>query len=593
MTTYTTHTSRPRAVRLWRARSLRAAMLATVMGATAGTSVAQQCTIERLNLNPQGGVAYASSGTADMTPDGRFVALGSDAYSLVAGDTNGFQDAFVRDRQLGVTELVSLSSTGAQLSGSSNPVRISADGRYVLFMSWADDVHPDDPDTLLDFFVRDRTLGTTELISRRPAGSPIGCEFEADMSSDGRFVVFYSADKLIVPGDTDDSLDVFLHDRNSTTTILVSVDGQGIKPGIPGAGFPSVSDDGKRVTFLAPAPNWIPGNSLTEQIWLKDLNDDSVQLITVRPDGQPSFLPSLTSSISGNGRFVAFMNRGDDLTPDEIYNGWIEDIYVRDVEAGATELITKSWTGGPANHYSTYPSITADGRFVAFVSYASNLVALDGNGSGIPDVFVHDRQTSVTTLASVGHQGQFSSQGAYGARVSDDGRVVTFTSLDPGLLPGSGVYNYDAYLRECQPDVTAVYCVAQTNSLGCIPLVTSQGTASVTQGGGFDVSCERLVSGSLGIFYYGTSGTASGTLLGFSQCVKPPTIRTPVAQTGGSFPPSDCTGSLTIDFNAWIAAGSDPSLVAGTLVYGQFWSRDPTATSTIHLSPAVAFAIGP
>ncbi len=555
-------------------------------------ALAQQCTTTRASVSTQGQAGTNSSWPSRFSYDGRYLSFYSDASNLVPGDTNQKSDAFLRDRLLGTTERVSLTHLGGQITGGSYGRSVSDDGRFVQFLSHGDDVHPDDPDILLDVYLRDRQAGTTELISERLPGtvSTQGCG-TTHMSADGRFVAFSCGDDNVVPGDTNGGWDVFLKDRQSGLMELVSIDGSGVQGGWPGSDWPEVSDDGRYVVFRSFADNWMPGISTNNpQIWLRDRIANTLTLVSRRPDGQPATYPCGQSSISGDGRHVAFDNAGDDLVAGEPPNGFIADVYVRDMVLGVTEFITYNKTGGAATAGGERPMLSRNGNHVAFESWALDLVAIDGN-RGIRDIFVRGRSTKVTTLVSVGDKGQAATQSSLSRVVSGDGQCVAWTCLD-NMLVSEGGFEYHAYVRDCQPDTTTVYCASVPNSKGCMPLVLVSGTPSASQPSGYTITCKRLVSKAVGILYYGTNGTWAVPFQTGYQCVKPTTVRTPAASTGGAAPP-DCTGQLAFDFNAWIAAGNDPSLQAGTSVYGQFWSRDTGANPPTHLSPAVAFVLQP
>jgi hypothetical protein len=177
--------------------------------------------------------------------------------------------------------------------------------------------------------------------------------------------------------------------------------------------------------------------------------------------------------------------------------------------------------------------------------------------------------------------------------ISDDGRVIGFVSQATNLVPGTLPGNH-AFVRIQDPTPGLIYCAASPNVPGCKPLLSVQGTpsAGATSGHGIDVA--GTLNAQLGLFVYSTAGAAIQPFGPPWLCVGPPIRRIAAQQTGGAPPPTlDCSGALTLDFNAWIATGADPALVPGTGVWLQGWTRDPTSTFGALLSEALAFQVGP
>ena len=342
--------------------------------------------------------------------------------------------------------------------------------------------------------------------------------------------------------------------------------------------------------MMSESPNWLPNLLFpaSAQVFRRDRALATLELVSVRPDGFPGQYPSLMTSISGDGRLVAFESRGDEHVPGEPTNAHIEDVYVRDMDTGVTEFVTWSKDGGATFAGGQSGQLSKDGRYVAFESGSNDVVVQDFN-FWMNDVFVRDRQLGVTTLVSRSLQGLGISSGASVPRISGDGRVSGFSvdgATTSGMVPG-------VFVHECADGLTAVWCAWLQNSLGCRPVVALDGTPSVSATGGFEVTCTGLVSGTVGLFYYGTAGTQGASFQTGFQCVKPPLARAAAQATGGTWPPVSCTGSLAFDLDDWVAKAKDARLVPGTTVYGQFWSRDPGAAPPTHLSSAVAFVLQP
>jgi Tol biopolymer transport system component len=402
----------------------------SVAGILALASSAQAVTIERVSLSSAGEQANGHSGWAPaISDDGRFVAFCSFATNLVPGDTNGKQDVFVRDRKTGKTERVSISSAGGEGNGPSfyHP-RISADGRYVAFHSDASNLVPGDTNGKGDLFVRDRRTGTTERASLDPAGKqfPGGALF-TDMTPDGRFISFGA------------NRGIYLRDRRrGVTEQPVSA---------PGAAYDSAGDgrlsrDGRFVAFQQ--AHHIPPRytSVTLTIWVLDRRTGKQERGSEDTAEPGTFIGVYVQGTSADGRFVAFTRaRGHPL---------LGDLYLWDREKGKTEMISIGLDGrGTTRHYPVLGGISADGRFVVFGSWSSNLVPGDTNGTC--DVFVRDRLLGKTTRVSVSATGEQADGFCGWEGMTPDARFVGFSSDATNLVPGDTNGKRDIFLVDPGP----------------------------------------------------------------------------------------------------------------------------------------------
>jgi Tol biopolymer transport system component len=495
-----------------------------------------------------------ASDSAVMTPDGRYVAFVSAASNLVAGDTNGIPDVFVRDLVTGTT---SLASVGAQLLwGRSAAPQITPDGRYVAFFSTATNLVAGVPDSGGDIYVRDLTGNTTIWASSyarsalqlfqnaaqavsfghclsadgrfvayevSPSSSPINgiilrysletgltdiictnaailpgqpediqtlamtpdgrfiaftanpnsspglsaCIYVWDALSnltslvsgdltgavpaddmsiwpaitpDGRFVAFQSTATDLVTNSLAGDFHVYVRDLQAGITQLVDADPKGVGSGVTAITAPHITDDGRYVTFEAVDGSLVPGDANQfYDVFMRDLLVGATELISkhdpallcLTPDGASTLSPL---SVSGDGSRVAFVSAADDLVLNDT-NG-LSDVFVRDLPAGDTVLVsaeTSDTTSG--NSLSEEPTISADGRFVAFSSYASDLVSGDTNDAS--DVFVRDLLTGTTALVSVNLNGSSGNGASYSPIITSDGRAVLFHSQANDLAAGS------------------------------------------------------------------------------------------------------------------------------------------------------------
>ena len=366
---------------------------------------------ERVSVATSAAAPNGESFGAALSGDGRVVAFDSSASNVVSGDTNGVDDLFVRNRARRTTERVSVGAAGEPngpvLGGHHD---VSANGRVVVFASDASNVVEGDANGSADIFARDLASGTTQLISVGTAGIVADAlNLSPRVSGDGRFVVFQSLGRSellepqppgssLVPGDTNGFFDVFVRDRVAGTTERVSVSSSGAQ-GDAGSFAATISDDGRVVAWESPASNLVAGdtNGLRD-VFVRDRQTGTTERVTVGIGGAESNGATVfTPDLSADGRFVAFESSASDLVAGDT-NG-VEDVFVRDRRTGTTERVSVGTNRAQANAMSrSVPSISADGRLVAFMSEASNLVPGDGNGA--LDAFFYDRLRSARSSSA-------------------------------------------------------------------------------------------------------------------------------------------------------------------------------------------------
>jgi Tol biopolymer transport system component len=388
-----------------------------------------------------------------ISADGRFVAFASIASNLVAGDLNGTIDVFVRDRRLQVTRRVSVGPGGQQANDNSLLPAISADGRFVVFVSSASNLVAGDTNQLLDVFVRDRVAQVTTRVSVGPGGlQGNGDSFSHSpvISAHGRFVAFASFASNLVAGDTNDTEDVFVRDRKLQVTRRESVGPGGLQANSVSLG-PAISADGRFVAFWSYANNLVGGDSNGRyDVFVRDRRVQVTRRVSVGPGGRQGNYDSSEPTISADGRFVAFESGASNLVAGDTNHRL--DVFVRDRKLQVTRRVSVGSGGQQANTASYFPAISADGRFVVFTSYASNLVVGDTNGTG--DVFVRDRMARVTRRVSVGPGGQQANSRSFLAAISADGRFVAFASSASNLVAGDTNGKVDVFVRDRVAQVT-------------------------------------------------------------------------------------------------------------------------------------------
>ncbi len=358
----------------------------------------------------------------------------------------------------GSLERVSTGSTVIDADGASRGSVMSADGRYVVFHSEATTLDARDPDVTADVYVRDRLTGTTILLSINNDGDKGNFDsFWPAISGNGRFVVFSSFASNLVPGDTNNTSDVFLVDRDADSNGVFDEAGGVLLQRVSRAGDGSqanafsaeatISADGRYVAFASDADNLAPDDTnLVSDIFLYEVATGAVERASVGGNGAQANDMSYEPFLSSDGRYATFLSSADNIASGD-NNGvyWRgADIFVRDRIARSTVLISISTSGAGGNGRSEQAAMSSDGRYVVFVSGSDNLVPNDINGAA--DIFLHDRDIdgngvfdeagrSSTERISIGlDDSEWPS-------ISDDGRYVAFQSRATASRDSSPVWN--------------------------------------------------------------------------------------------------------------------------------------------------------
>ena len=338
-------------------------------------------------------------------------------------------------------------------NGESQAARISGDGRWITFASTATNLDPADGDATRDVFVRDMQGAATTLVSRAAgvAGVPGNDASDTpDISADGRYVTFASTSSNLHPADVDAVDDVYLRDLADGATILVSrASGAAGPKGSSTSGTPRISADGATVAFWSEAGNLEPDGA-GGGVFMRYVPGSATFLISRAPGflGPPGAAPSFTPAISDDGQKIAFVSLATNFDPPD--DAFLQDVYVRNFEPGNTTRVSRATgTAGFKNH-SGRPTLSDDGRYVAFESASSRLVAVDDDTTA--DVFVRDTQSGSTTLVSraSGVSAAKSTDTSYGPAISGDGRHVVFLSWSTGLDPADGNTVLDVFVRDLE-----------------------------------------------------------------------------------------------------------------------------------------------
>ena len=419
-----------------------------------------------VSVAADGGWANGASTDPVMTPDGRFVAFVSAATNLVANDTNGLPDVFVRDLLNGTTQLISVGATGTAAIVSA-PV-ITPEGRYVAYASTAHGLVATIPATAKgEVYVRDLVLNTTTWASTNAANLVSNAlnlsyapSYHPAISDDGRFVTFKTGwtNGATAPGGTGvPAAYVFQFDSANRTTTTISTNS--FAPWLQNDDVygPETSPDGRFVVFVVTNQS---AQCLTVQRWDAQAGTNlnvSVTAIGGLPAGTVSDRPA----VSADGRYVVFMSTATSLTGNTLSNGF--HAFRRDVQAGTTQLVDMDTNNvASADLVTAIPTMSADGRFVAFESLDGRMVNGDKNGAF--DVFVRDLTGGSTemisrrdsTLASQADDGL--SLLAPGA-LSDDGQKLVFTSYADDLVPNDTNNAPDVFVADLTSGTNALVSV--------------------------------------------------------------------------------------------------------------------------------------
>ncbi len=409
-----------------------------------------------------------SSYTASISAGGRTIAFESYASTLIPGDANGARDVFCKDLVTGTLSRVSVNSAGAEAnSGSSNP-SISADGLFVAFVSYASNLVPGDSNADYDVFRKDLRTGEVLRVSATAGGGQgNGLSESPSICANGRYVAFVSSASNLIAGDTNEYDDVFCKDLHTGALWRVSVGSEGGQ-GNGGSFWPSISADGRYIAFVSYASSLVSGDTNGEwDVFRKDLQSGALVRVSVDAVGGQANDWSNGPSISADGRFVAFQSLASNLVLSDTNATW--DVFRKDLMTGAISRVSLDAEGAQGNGDSLYPSISAGGRSVAFQSDSSNLVPDDTNGED--DVFRKDIQTGTIVRVSAGGAGGQANDASHDPLISADGRYVAFDSNASNLVPGDTNGWMDVFCKDLgrQDGSPSVRSMTVSSALGARP----------------------------------------------------------------------------------------------------------------------------
>ena len=403
-------------------------LLILFLAAPAGLAYAAPGDTELISVNADNPKAAGNSDDfiTALSADARFVAFASFANTLVANDSDGMENIFVRDLLTGQNE---------RLVVGGDDFAMSANGRYIAFGAGG------------GIFEYDRQLHTEERVDVSSTGEVANkLSLEPAINANGRYVAFISEATNLVPNSSPLYSGVFVHDRQTGITTRVSVSSSGVQGNGLSFTRPSLSADGRYVAFGSDAPNLVANdtNGTAPDVFVRDRQLGQTELVSVNSAGVQGNGPSNSAVISADGSHVAFWSNATNLVAND--TNFSPDIFVHDRGTGQTERASVASDGTEANGGSEKPAISADGRYVVFYSGASNLVTGDSNG--LLDIFWHDMQTGKTERASVATNGAQANGQNLAPSISGDGLSVVFVSAARNLSGDDANNTEDVYLHE-------------------------------------------------------------------------------------------------------------------------------------------------
>jgi hypothetical protein len=404
-------------------------------------------TTDRVSLSTANVQGNANSVRSAMSNNGRLVAFESTATNLISNDTNATQDIFLRNRKSGNTSRISRRSNGAEANGSSSSPFISDSGRFVAFVSSASNLIGLDGNGTSDVFVHDRKTKKTQRVSTRSNGAEAnGGSLAQGISADGRYVLFYSSATNLVSGDSNGVTDIFVKDRKTGKTTRVSRRSNGAQ-GNAGSLFSAISPNARYVAFMSDATNLVPNDSNgVGDIFVHDRKSKKTVRASVASNGTQSNSSSYWPSMANNGT-VAFPSLASNLVNNDSNALW--DVFIRNIKSKQTRRVSVSGAAAQSNGHSGIsfgpPQISANGKRIAFESSGTNLVAGDTNLLG--DVFMHNRDNQTTRRVSVRFDGTQGNGTALISDITSSGRFVSFLSNATNLVGGDSNGVYDAFVR--------------------------------------------------------------------------------------------------------------------------------------------------
>ncbi|PHS14845.1 MAG: hypothetical protein COA78_05540 [Blastopirellula sp.] len=405
-----------------------------------------------------------------VSNDGRYVVYVSPASNLIANDTNNSSDVFLYDHQNDQTHLISKNSFGEQANKVSYAPSISDDGRFIVFTSSATNLSPFATRGRLNVFLHDFILGTTQLVSKSFDGLTEGNSVSIDstISADGSLIVFDSYASNLVPGDTENSDDIFLYNVAQDSISRISIELAENENEVYKYNF-SISDNNQYLFFQSNS-SLLVGNdtNASTDLFRYQISNGNIIRVSLGTGGVEAIGNSVNTSVSADGNSLVFESRAGNLTSKEFVGA---GVFYRDIISDTTKLISVNNNGDPSDRGASLPSINADGTLVTFMSSAGNLTENTNNfGLG---VFLHDLSNSTTSLISMNSNGDYPNQRSDFATISSDGSTVVFVSNASNLVEGDENGSSDLFAFDRPTSSTSLLSKSYQSNSGPSELPTT------------------------------------------------------------------------------------------------------------------------
>ncbi len=435
-----------------------------------------------------------------LSADGRWIAFTAQSAQTRATENERnsvertYDDLYLYDAKEETLTLVTAAPDGTPSNGWAGAPALVPDGRYLAFYAWASNLVAGDTNAVQDLFFYDRSKEEISRLSVGPngvqandrSGDSSGTARPA-ISADGRFVAFHSTANNLTPNDNNARVDIFLRDRETATTTLISMGADGTAAN-GDSSHPALSVDARYLLFQSRATNLDPTVPSLEgpgasQLYLHNRVEGTTQLISRGPDGRPGNGNSTSATLSGDGRYLVYASDASNLVPSD--SNQVADIFLHDRSTGETRRVSVSSAGMQANRAASSPTITLDGRHIVFRAEASNLV--NGDGNNVADLFIHDQVARHTSRVSVAVRGVWQGQEANGptqgrAAVIPGGRLIGFVSQATNLVEAdaSGLPGLFLHERIDAPTFTLTGQVAESGGEPVADVVVAVGPHRTT-----------------------------------------------------------------------------------------------------------------
>ncbi|NUP94976.1 MAG: PD40 domain-containing protein [Planctomycetaceae bacterium] len=554
-----------------------------------------------LSISTGGQLGNANSNAPSISGNGQLVCFVSVASNLVTGDTNARNDVFVRNLSTGQLQLASRAGFGAPGSDHSFQPRLSPDATKLVFVSKSSNFVAGDTNGFDDVFVR--TLATGAMVRASVATGDVqsnGNSSNPSLSADGNFVVFTSAATNLVATDSNGLTDVFVHDLTTgVTTLVSSPPAGGVSNGEADHGF--LSADARFVVFSSRGTNLSTGvpNTSFYHPYLHDRLLNTTVRLDFTATGAYANKHGTALGVSIDGRHAWFRSAANQVAAGDVNN--FEDVFVRDVQLGVTTKLTKGYNGAPIQVGTDAAVLSSNGAYVVVETRSPNMVPTDYNNVG--DVFLIPAEGPNATLYVDQDGDGYGDPSSWSSGAPGAPGLVTLggdcDDADPATNPGAAD-PCDGRDRDCDGTTDegciTYYCTTSTTTHGCHPLMFVGGYASATAQSPFHLAAFDVEGARAGLFFYGLAPAAGVWAPGSTstKCVQSPIQRMGAIQSGGTN--GQCDGLLLYDMNAYLQ--SHPGALgapfpAGARLYAQAWFRDPSAPKGTNLSDAVEILLGP